>query len=194
MPLEDVGPAGVDKGKGGRYLVLPPDYKGPNPDGYVILPSANYQGYGLLRSILKSGSDSDIVSAVAYATRIKFYPLSQASDPGPTKFVDAINVIYDATIPYDHRFFQSLDRIVQIEPWLPRDKAMIDIRRGAARSTISEPTSTRAEVARRHGMRFRRPIRSGPAKLHSMAACGMNPPSLLTVKLPPKLPRAGPRR
>jgi len=127
VPLEDVGPAGVDKGKGGKYLVLPPDYKGPNPGGYVVLPSANYQGYALLRSILKSGSDADIAKAVAYAERIKLYPLSEASDPQPTKFVDAINVVYDATIPYDHRFFQSLDRVVQIEPWLPRDKAMIDM-------------------------------------------------------------------
>jgi hypothetical protein len=25
--IEDVGPAGVDKGKGGKYLILPPDYK-----------------------------------------------------------------------------------------------------------------------------------------------------------------------
>ena len=29
--LEDVGPAGVDKGKGGKYLILPPDYKGKAP-------------------------------------------------------------------------------------------------------------------------------------------------------------------
>jgi hypothetical protein len=29
--LEDVGPAGADKGKGGKYLILPPDYKGKPP-------------------------------------------------------------------------------------------------------------------------------------------------------------------
>src|SRR5690242_8890971 len=28
--------------------------------------------------------------------------------------------------PYDMRFFESLNRIVQAEPWLERDKAMID--------------------------------------------------------------------
>jgi hypothetical protein len=31
--LEDVGPAGVDKGAGGRYLILPPDHGGAVPDG-----------------------------------------------------------------------------------------------------------------------------------------------------------------
>jgi hypothetical protein len=71
VPLEDVGPAGVDKGKGGKYLILPPGHQGAAPDGYIALPSANYQGYALLRSILSSGSDADVAKAVAYAKRIK---------------------------------------------------------------------------------------------------------------------------
>jgi hypothetical protein len=127
VPLEDVGPAGVDKGQGGKYLILPPNYSTTVPDGYIALPSMNYQGYALLRSILKSGSDADIAKAVAYAKRIKLYPLSQAANPPPTTFVDAIDVVYNSTILYDLRFFQSLDRVVQVEPWLARDKLMIDI-------------------------------------------------------------------
>jgi hypothetical protein len=126
MPLADVGPAGVDAGKGGKYVVLPPDFTGKVPDGYIALPSLTYQGYALLRSILKSGSDTDIVKAVDYGKRIKIYPLSTAANAPATIFVDAINVVYDATIPYDIRFFQTLDRFVQQEPWLTRDKAMID--------------------------------------------------------------------
>ena len=34
--LEDVGPAGVDKGKGGKYLILPPGHKDTPPDGYIV--------------------------------------------------------------------------------------------------------------------------------------------------------------
>ena len=86
--LEDVGPAGVDKGKGGKYLILPPGYKEKPPDGYIALPSATYTGFVILRSNLKSGSDADIAKAVAYGKRIKLYPLSQAANPPPTKFVD----------------------------------------------------------------------------------------------------------
>jgi hypothetical protein len=126
-PLEDVGPAGVDKGKGGKYLILPPNHSAATPEGNIALPSMNYQGYALLRSILKSGSDADIAKAVSYAKRIKLHPLSQAANPPMTTFVDAIDVVYDSTIPYDLRFFQSLDRVVQIEPWLVRDRLMIDI-------------------------------------------------------------------
>jgi len=124
--LEDVGPAGADKGAGGKYLILPPGYKEKVPDGYIVLPSANYQGYALLRSILKSGNKADVEAAVAYGKRIKLYPFSQATNPPETVFLDAIGGVYDATIPYDLRFFQSLDRFVQSEPWLERDKAMID--------------------------------------------------------------------
>jgi hypothetical protein len=124
--IEDVGPAGVDKGKGGKYLILPPGYKEKIPSDYIPLQSVTYQSYALLRSNLKSSSDTDIANAVVYGKRVKVYPLSQAAKPPDTQFIDAIDVVFDATIPYDLRFFQSLDRIVQTEPWLTRDKVMID--------------------------------------------------------------------
>jgi hypothetical protein len=33
--IEDVGPAGVDKGKGGKYLILPPTTKIRSLTGYI---------------------------------------------------------------------------------------------------------------------------------------------------------------
>lgn len=126
MPLEDAGPYGADKGAGGKYLILPPGYQGKAPDGYIAVQSETFGGYALLRSNLASHGDADIAKAVAYGKRLKVYPLSQAASPPETKFTDANDVLYDSTIPYDIRFFESLDRIVQSEPWLTRDKAMID--------------------------------------------------------------------
>ena len=41
--IADVGPAGTDQGKGGKYLLLPPDYKGKIPSGYIPLETVNYQ-------------------------------------------------------------------------------------------------------------------------------------------------------
>lgn len=146
VALEDVGPAGVDKGKGGKYLILPPGYKDKVPDDYIALASRTYAGFVILRSNLKSGSDTDIAKAVAYGKRVKLYPLAQAANPPPTIFVDAIDVVFDSTIPYDLRFFQTLDRFVQREPWLTRDKAVIDtlrsigIERGKAVGSRPHPT------------------------------------------------------
>jgi hypothetical protein len=127
--LEDVGPAGVDKGKGGKYLILPPEHKGKVPPGYIPLQSDTYQGFALLRSNLKGGSPADIAKAVGYGKQVKLYLLSEVGKKGgqQTKFVDAYGRIFDSTIPYDARFFESLNRFVQAEPWLVRDKAMIDI-------------------------------------------------------------------
>jgi hypothetical protein len=128
-PLEDVGPAGADRGKGGKYLILPPGYAAKAPDGYIVLPSSTYKGYALLRSIRQSGSEADLAKAVEYGKRIRIYPLSKADNPLPTTYVDAAGTLYDATIPYDIRFFESLDRVIQHEPWLERDRAMIDVLR-----------------------------------------------------------------
>jgi len=126
MPLVDVGPAGEDKGKGGKYLILPPGYKGKIPAGYLAVVSPTFKSYALLRSNVKDRTDASISKAVEYARRIKLYPLSQAKAPPKTKFVNAIDVLFDTTIPYDVRFFDSLNRMVQSEPWLTRDKVMID--------------------------------------------------------------------
>jgi hypothetical protein len=91
------------------------------------MPSDTYQGVIILRSTIKSSSEADIAKAVAaYGKRVKLYPLSQAAHPPATQFIDAIDVVFDANIPWDLRYFESLNRIIQIEPWLTRDKAMID--------------------------------------------------------------------
>ncbi|WP_051648068.1 DUF1254 domain-containing protein [Cupriavidus sp. SK-3] len=125
--LEDVGPAGVDKGKGGKYLILPPGYQGKPPAGFIPLTSSTYAGYALLRSNVASSSSADIAKAAAYGRKIGLYPLAQATHPPATRFIDAANTVYDSTIPYDLRFYQLLDRFVQREPWIERDKAMIDM-------------------------------------------------------------------
>lgn len=129
VPLEDVGPAGVDGGKGGKYLILPPGFKGKVPNGYIPMQSSTYQTYALLRSNIKDSSDAGIAKAVEYAKQIKLYPLSQAENVQPTEFVDVFDELFDANIPYDFRFFESLNRIIQTEPWQTRDKAMIDLLR-----------------------------------------------------------------
>lgn len=123
--LEDVGPAGADKGKGGKYLITPPGYAGQPPDGYIVLPSDTYQGFVILRSNFKSRSPDDIAAAVAYGKRVRIYPLG--ATPATTVYLDVYNKPFDATIPYDARFFETLHRVFQIEPWLTRDKVMIDL-------------------------------------------------------------------
>jgi hypothetical protein len=153
VAIEDIGPAGVDGGSGGRCLILPPGFDGEVPEGYIPLRSDTYQGYGLIRSVLRGGSAADIEQAVAYARRIRLYPLAEADDPPATAWVDASGELFEAAIPYDLRFFQALDRTVQTEPFLHRDRVMIDqlasigIRRGTPFEPGPELAETLTEAA-----------------------------------------------
>jgi hypothetical protein len=38
-PITDIGLPGPDKGKGARYLIMPPGYKGKKPSGYRVFKS-----------------------------------------------------------------------------------------------------------------------------------------------------------
>jgi hypothetical protein len=126
IPLEDAGLYGIDKGAGVKFLIVPPGYSDAIPAGYTALRPTTFGSYALLRSNLASHGDADVAKSVAYGKRLKVYPLSQAANPPATTFTDAADVVFDSTIRYDASFFTSLDRIVQSEPWLPRDRAMID--------------------------------------------------------------------
>jgi len=126
VAIEDVGPAGFDKGKGGKYLILPPGCKGSVPEGYFPMPSQTYRGFAILRSMLKSTESNEVATAVAYGKRIKMYPLAQATNPPATQFLDAVDTVFDSTIKYDASFFTTLDRVIQSEPCLARDAALVD--------------------------------------------------------------------
>ena len=78
------------------------------------------------RANLKSHSDADVQASIAYGKRMKIYPLAQAANPPTTIFTDVKDVDFDSTIRYDASFFDHLNRIVQNEPWLTRNMAMID--------------------------------------------------------------------
>jgi hypothetical protein len=124
--LEDVGLLGLDKGAGGKFVILPPGYAGTIPEGHLALPSDTYGGFALLRSNLKSHGAPDVAASIAYGKRVRIYPLSAAAAPAPTVFTDVKDVNYDSTIRYDASFFRLLADVVQNEPWIERDRAMID--------------------------------------------------------------------
>ncbi len=126
LPLEDAGLLGYDKGKGGKFVVLPPGYKEKLPDGYIPLQAEVYGGYMLFRSNLRSHADADVQASIDYGKKLKVYPLSAAANPPETVFSDVKDVLFDSTIKWDASFFDNLNRVVQEEPWIVRDRVMID--------------------------------------------------------------------
>ena len=126
MPLEDAGLLGVDKGKGGKFLILPRATRARRPRDTSRGNPTCSAAMLLIRSNLASHSDAGVAKSIAYGKKVKVYPLAQAANPPATVFTDVKDVDFDSTIRYDASFFEHLDRIVQEEPWLQRDRAMID--------------------------------------------------------------------
>ena len=122
--LDVIGPAGKDKGKFARYLVLPPNYKGGDVQGYYILRPKTFQVIIAGHSLVLGSTAADVARAGDYVRQLKFYPLNRVMRSPPMRFIDASDVVFDATIPYDVRFFRSLDGLVDREPWLTGDTAV----------------------------------------------------------------------
>ncbi len=86
VTIADIGPIGLDKGKGNKILLLPPGYAGEVPTGYAVVKSPSYILDFAFRSIpLPNGTPED---AYALSKSIKMYYLSELPNPKPTKFVD----------------------------------------------------------------------------------------------------------
>jgi hypothetical protein len=123
QPLEDIGPAGADKGKGGKYLILTPDYRGSIPDGYIAIKSDTTElGFSFRPRLYNGATDAD---AAEYAQTIKVYYLSEAKNPPATTFLDATHKPYGGLPVYDYTYFQDIDQLVQNNPTRRQDKAMI---------------------------------------------------------------------
>ncbi len=111
--LVDIGPLGPDKGKGGKYLFLPPGYAGAVPAGYFVVKSPTYVVSFGMRGFQENGKTD---AAVALMKQTKIYPLAKAANPPPTEFLNgsgkAINTVQPDTI----EFFAMLPELVNEEP------------------------------------------------------------------------------
>ena len=120
--IADVGPIGLDKGKGGKYLFLPPDYQGDVPEGYYILNSPSNRIYLAFRSVRKPGSGATLADAYAYSRQLKMYYLR---DPKPTRFIDPSDVRFPSLPVYDETLFKDIHDIFTAEPVAAQDKIMM---------------------------------------------------------------------
>ncbi len=55
----DIGNAGPDKGKGGKFLLLPPGYTGQVPKGYFVFRSNTFGNVYFWRGFVENGSTQD---------------------------------------------------------------------------------------------------------------------------------------
>ncbi len=118
----DVGLPGPDHGKGGRYLILPPDYKGAVPSGYFTYRSGTYGVFVFWRGFFKDPKELSEPVKVMEQTRI--YPLGQESTARPMVFPDASATPANMLYPQDGNAFNMLSRFIDHEFVDPTDMEM----------------------------------------------------------------------
>ena len=119
----DVGLPGPDKGKGGKYLVLPPDYNGSVPKGYFAYRSRTYGVFVFWRGFFQDPKKLDGPVKVMEQTRI--YPLGAGDGAAkPMQFPNASGVPINMLYPTDGAAFDMLKRFIDGEYVDPADMDM----------------------------------------------------------------------
>ncbi len=109
----NIGITGPDKGKGGKYLVLPPGYEGDVPEEYFLLKPSTYRNFLFLRGSIKDGLEPAVKNIT---DGLKIYPLKDAANPATTEFVDMSGKAFNTVFPNDLEYYEILDTIIQREP------------------------------------------------------------------------------
>src|SRR5450631_2718422 len=112
--VTDFGRVGPDKNKGGKFLLLPPGYKGDVPNGYFVVRSRTYGSVVFWRGFLENGSTK---TAVDNTTKfMKVYRLSEAKNPPKMKFVNVSGKAFNTIGANTFKFYEDVNAIVQYEP------------------------------------------------------------------------------
>jgi hypothetical protein len=130
----DAGTPGPDRGQGGKYLILPPNYAGPLPEGgYYIARSNTVRAQYWGRAFMQD-NDPKPVAALVKKT-LKIYPYTPGgvgtsiatfleggiklarNPPVPeTKFIEVSGKSFNTIPPSDYTFFEKINALVQEEP------------------------------------------------------------------------------
>ncbi len=132
--VTDFGVPGPDRGEGGRYLILPPGYTGPVPEGgfYVARARTNYVLI-LGRMFLENNEPQPAVDTIRKFTKIYPYDaggegtsiaqfldgkarLSRMTPPPAMVFHEGSGKVMNTVPPNDFSYYEMLNDMVQREP------------------------------------------------------------------------------
>jgi hypothetical protein len=123
--VADFGNAGPDKGKGGKFLILPPGYEGEVPDGYHVARTKTYGNWVVWRGFQENGDPAPAVAATKKLFRI--YPLSQVDNPPKMTFVNISGEFNNTIHRTDYKIFEEIDAVVQAEPADAEDPELLGL-------------------------------------------------------------------
>ncbi len=132
--ITDIGAPGPDRGLGGKYLIVPPGYDGPLPEGgYFVAHSKTNHVLYAARAYLVDNDPKPAVDNIK--ANLKIYPyvpgsygtsiaqalqgtvaLAGEPDVPDVKFVEGTGLAFNTIPPSDAGFFDMINENVQAEP------------------------------------------------------------------------------
>lgn len=112
----DMGLPGPDGGKGGKHLILPPDYHGEVPGGHHIWHSTTFR---MMLGVRALPVGDDVEGAMTLIRSIEVRPLAPAADWLAPQWLDLTATALDTTpVRYetDIGFWRVLHEVVDAEP------------------------------------------------------------------------------
>jgi len=124
--VTDMGAPGPDRGKGGKYLILPPDYQGdldPPVGGieavvegekYYVSKSTSYVNWLILRGFLVDGKPD--AATKMFEGGLQVYPLAGKANPPKMEFVSGSRKFFNTVHANNYDFYEELHTVVEREP------------------------------------------------------------------------------
>lgn len=124
--VTDMGIPGPDRGAGGKYLILPPDYTGDikvsrgaeqttvNGQKYFVSQSTSYVNWLILRGFLVDGKPD--AAAANFRNGLKVYSLASASKPPAMKFINGSRKSFNTIHANTFDFYEELHTVIDREP------------------------------------------------------------------------------
>lgn len=122
----DMGLPGPDRGQGGKYLILPPDYEGDleGPIGgketeidgekYFVVKSTSYVNWVILRGFLVDGKTD--FSTAMFKDGFKVYPLAKKDTSPEMEFVSMSRKNFNTIHANNYEFYEELHTVIDREP------------------------------------------------------------------------------
>jgi hypothetical protein len=135
--ISDFGLPGADRGQGGTYLLVGPEYDGPLPEGGCYVRHSRTNHVTLIgRAFINENPGMDPAPTVArIKEELKIYPyaagglgssvggyltgkgpLGQPAAPKSPRFVEGTGLAMNTVPPNDFGHYEMLDALVQLEP------------------------------------------------------------------------------
>jgi hypothetical protein len=103
--IADIGPFGEDKGKGGKYLILPPRYEGEIPEGYFVIKSPTNKVFVFTRTSIANGIEKAVKMI---GENLKIYPLAEKDNAKKMELVDISGVDFNTVHTNDFSFYEHI--------------------------------------------------------------------------------------